>query len=94
MLQIKHSLREREREREYPTEPKSRVGDDIACIAGGLRGCESVKKPSLRHAFRIHADRQLCRLEPTMLVESSRESIQFTENFEKPPPILVPEAIM
>ena len=33
-------------------------------------------------------------LEQTMLMESSHESIQFTEAFEKLPPILVPEAIM
>ena len=39
--------RQREREREYPTEPKSRVRADIA---GGLRGCESRKKPPVRRA--------------------------------------------
>ena len=88
-----------EKDREYLTEPKSRVRVEIACVAGGLRGCESGKKPTvpfiaLSRLNCIHADRQLRRLEPTMLVKSSHESLKFTKAFEQLPPILVPEAIM
>ena len=42
-----------EKDREYSPEPKSRVEADIAGVPGGLRGCESAKKPPLCPVFAL-----------------------------------------
>ena len=84
--QLRETDRQTDRQRQTESRERPRISDRAEW--------EPSKKVSSSSHFRIYTDRQLRRLEPTMLVESSHESIQFTEAFEKLPPILVPEAIM